>query len=204
MKKLIIIISILGIQFFFNNSRTYAQELKLGATLDFLTGNKYIDWEVGPTLIIGYKFQKLPLSVRGVTRFYLSQINGREFSAGYTFTSFNIGAAVNYYPIKWAIEPYVGVGIFYNSNGVTQSGNTSPEYNGTIRALKIEKNFSTEITGGIKFSADSPINFIVEITQTFNNPGKLVISDFDSGQILKKEDINFNSIFLKLGLLFRI
>jgi len=189
------------------NTCINSQSLRLGITADFLVGNKYLNYEFGPALVLDYSFRNIPVSIQGKARFYLSELSEENnFSAGYTYTLSSVGVSINYYPIDWDIEPYIGLGIAYNFNDLQQSGNAHFLSEGTIRGPgNLENNFSTEITGGINFSANTPINFIVEVTQTFNKPSyNLGISDKDYNQTIQKTNFNFNSIFLKLGLLFRI
>lgn len=182
-----------------------AQNFNLGFTGDFLTGNKYLKYQVGPSLIAEYSFKDLPLSARANARFYFGELTSEGFSAGYTYTDFSIGPAIDFYPFEWAIEPYFGAGVYYNSNKFTKNGNQSLLYDGTLRLVgNVKNNISLELTAGVKFSAKTPINFIVEVTQTFNKPADYIIMDGYSDKILSQEKMDFNSLILKLGLLFRI
>ncbi len=198
MKKMLLII-------YLSSILLNAQDFKLGFTGDFLTGNKYLNYQVGPALIADYSFKYLPISVRTNARFYLAELTSEGFSAGYTYTNFSIGPSIEFYPFVWAIEPYLGAGIYYNSNSFTKNGNESLLYDGTLRLVgNVKNNISFELTAGVKFSAETPINFIVEVTQTFNQPADYIIMDGYSDKILSQEKLNFNSLILKLGLLFRI
>ena len=186
-----------------------AQSLKAGAAANFLIGNKYLDYQFGPSIFVDYPLKGMPLIIQGNIRFYLSELSNEEnFSGGYTYKEFNVGGSINYYPIDWVIEPYIGLGVFYNFNNLSLDGILSPSYDGTTRsANNIENNFSTEITGGIKFSASTPINFIVEITQTFNKPTYALVTWSRNSQnnlAVNKKKFNFNSLMLRMGLLFRI
>lgn len=183
-----------------------AQDFKLGFTADFLTGSKYLNYQVGPTIIADYSFKYLPLSLRMNAKFYLAEVTSEGFTADHTYTSFSIGPSINFYPITWAIEPYVGAGLYYTSNSITQNGN---EYNNltdfTLRSIGNVRNTVTfDLTAGIKFAAYTPINFIVEVSQTFNNPADYIIRDGYTYKILSREPLKFNSLILKLGLIFRI
>lgn len=173
---------------------SFAQSFRLGFTADFLVENRYLNYEFGPAIIIDYSFESIPISIQAKTRFYLSELSGENnFSAGYTYTVSGIVMNFNYYPIDWAIEPYLGFGIAYNFNDLRMSGNMHPLINGTIAgAGKIKDNISGELTAGLKLSANTPINFIAEVSQTFNKPKH------------GENQFNFNSLFLKLGLLFQI
>lgn len=190
MKKLLLI-SIITI---ISNTCINSQTFRLGMTADFLVENKYLKYEFGPALVGDYSFENIPISIQGKTRFYLSELSEENnFSAGYTYSVLSFGVSINYYPIDWAIEPYLGLGFFYNINELHMSGNISPGIGGDINLPgKLENNFSAEVTGGIKFSAKTPINFIVEVTRTSNKP------NHENGQF------DFDSLFLKLGLLFQI
>ncbi len=200
MKKLMFIIIFLT-----NGIYLYSQPFRLGIRADILTGNKYLSWEGGPSLTLDYSLKDISISLQGSTRLYLAELNSSKFSAGFTYSDLSFGFSVNYYPIHWAIEPYIGLGIFYNINNLIQSGNSSPFYNGTfIYPSDVKNNFSEEITLGIDFSANTPINFIVEITHTFNIPGKLITFDSINEKIIKEGKLNFNSLFLRIGLSFTI
>ena len=168
----------------------YPQTLRLGLTADFLVSNKYLNYEFGPTLMAEYRFQNLPIAIQGKTRFYLGELSEENnFSASYTFSNLSAGISLIYLPIQWDIEPYLGFGIFYNDYDLYQSGNSFFYLESFFNSPgDFENNFSSEITGGLKFSANTPINFIAEVTKTFNQVG----------------NVNFNSVFLKLGLLFKI
>jgi hypothetical protein len=198
MKKFILIICLYPILL-------NAQDFRLGFTGDFLTGNKYLNYQVGPALIADYSFEDLPISVRGSARFYLAELTSEGFSAGYSYTDLSIGPSIEFYPFVWAIEPYLGAGMYYNSNNFTKNGNQSLLDDGTLRLVgNVKNNISLELTAGVKFSAKTPINFIVEVTQTFNQPADYIIMDGYSENILSQEKLNLNSLILKLGLLFRI
>ena len=87
----------------------------------------------------------------------------------------------------------MGVGVFYNVYNLKHSGNVHPSFSWVVYLPgSVEDNVTTEITAGIKFSANSTINFISEVTKTYNK------ANYKSGIF------NFNSLFLKLGLLFEI
>jgi hypothetical protein len=191
--------------FIFLSGFTYSQIYNIGFTGDILTGNKNLNYLVGPALIAEYLFKDLPLSVRVNARFYLGELTSDGFSADYTYTDFSIGPSIGFYPIEWSIEPYIGAGVYYNSNNFTKNGNQSLLHDGTLGLLgNVENNISFEISAGVKFSARSPLNFIVEVTQTFNQPADYIIMDGYSDKILSKKKLDFDSLILKLGLLFRI
>ena len=182
-----------------------AQDFKLGFTGDFLTGGRYLNYQVGPTIIADYSFKYLPLSLRMNAKFYLAEVTSEGFSAGYTYTSFSLGPSINFYPITWAIEPYIGAAIYYTSNSFTQNGNQSPSVEGTLSSIgNVRNTVSYELTAGLKFAAKTPINFIVEVSQSFNNPADRIISNGYPYKILSSEQLKFKSLTLKLGLIFRI
>lgn len=190
MKKLLLI-SIIAI---ISNTCINSQSFRLGMTADFLVENKYLNYEFGPAFVLDFSFKNIPVSIQGKTRFYFSELSEENgFSAEFTYSVMAFGASINYYPIDWAIEPYIGLGVFYNINDTRILGNVHASLGGN-RSLpvKIENNFSAEVIGGIKFSANTPINFIVEVTRTFNKPNH------------GNSQFNFDSLFLKLGLLFQI
>lgn len=198
MKKILLIFILLS-------GFTYSQNFNLGFTADILAGNKNLNYQVGPALIAEYLFKDLPISVRANARFYLGELTSDGFSADYTYSNFGIGPSIGFYPILWSIEPYIGAGVYFNSNNFTKNGNQSLLHDGTLGLVgNVENNFSFEISVGVKFSAKSPINFIVEVTQTFNHPADYIIMDGYSDKKLSEKKLDFNSLILKLGLLFRI
>lgn len=96
-----------------------AQDYKFGFTIDILTGNKYLDYQVGPALILEISPDQFPLSFRGSTRFYFGQLSKEiSFRGGSTSTVIGVGVSVNYIPIDWDFEPYLETGIFYNSHEI--------------------------------------------------------------------------------------
>jgi hypothetical protein len=153
----------------------FPQYFRAGLSANFLMKNKNLSYQVGPSLIADYTFEKVPFTISANLRFYLAEFNDESKSfSGRSMGMTSIGASISYYPIRWAIEPYIGTGFFYNAHQIDEG----PYIN----------NFSMEVTGGLKFSANSRINFISEISQSFDKP----------------QNFDFNSLFLKLGLLFRI
>ncbi len=191
--------------FLMNITLTYSQDFKLSVLGDFLVGNKYLSYEFGPAVNVELLFNKIPITVNATTRFYLSELSTENlFSYSYTYTVSGIGTSLKYYPIKWTIQPYVGLGIFLNFNNISTSGNAS--FIDNKYALEnVNDNISVEVISGLKLSANSPINFIVEVTRTFNKPGyDLVITDYDNNIIIRKEKLNFNSVFIKFGLQFSL
>src|SRR5690606_42020722 len=100
--KRIIIIVIIDI---LSNSFTMAQNLKLGGSADILLGGKNISYMFGPSIILEYRFQNLPFSILANTHFYLSELSDEEkYLSNFSYTTFGLGASVNYYPFSWAIE----------------------------------------------------------------------------------------------------
>ncbi len=188
----------------------YSQNLRGGFTADFLTGNKNISFEAGPSIRLVYMFKYLPISITGSGRIYFSELSQENnFSTGISQNIYSIGASVNYYPVKLTIEPYFGLGAFYNFNTLHRDGTPFPTSDGNIRLPgSIRNNASLELTAGLIFSANTPVNFIVEITQIFSKPSyDLIIintSDIHSASTTRAEVFNFNSLFFKIGFMFRI
>lgn len=183
-----------------------AQDLRLGGSLDFLLANKYKNYEIGPGIIFEYSFKDIPFSIIGAARFHLSELSeDNKFSFSYAYTVTTVGTSIKYSPVRWAIQPYISGGIFYNFNDTKSSGNPTL-YNGKLFALdNLRNNISFEIAGGLKLSANSPINFIVEFTRTFNKPNyDFAVSDPDNNLSSKVIKFNFDSLFLSLGLLFML
>ena len=202
--------SLLIIILFTSSICLYSQSYRLGIGVNILTGNKYLNYEVGPALNLNYNLKKLPISINGNAIFSLSELSkSNNISTGYTRSVFSLGIGLNYYPIKWAIMPYLGLVTFYNINNLSQSGTPSPSSEGFIRSPgSIKNNFSAEIHGGIIFSANTSINFIVEVSKTYNRPSyNLKITDTRGEKYTStysNETFDFNSIFLRLGLNFEI
>ena len=198
MKKLVLILV------FLLSSCIYTQTIKIGVSGNFLEGNKYYNYQFGPSFSAEYSFEHIPLTITPAIRLYVSELND-AFLPGYNNNVFGIEASLNYYPINWEIEPYLGAGVYYYSNSMKPGGMISI-INGNIQHVEnSNNNFSVEITGGIKFSAKSPINFIMEVTKTYSKKANLITSDFYDGSIISEKEINiFNSLFIRLGLLFNI
>lgn len=184
-----------------SNSYINSQTFKLGITSDVLLGNENINHQFGPDLILDYSLKRLPVSIEIHTRFYVTEISSRKLSFIYDNNLLSVGASINYSPIVSRIEPYIGLGLFYNFNNIETVGNGDYE-----RLLNYPRgNFSPEIIGGLKLFADKPFNIIIEAAQTFNNTGKIKIFNVDITPIfIKEEDISFNSFFIKAGILFKI
>ena len=198
MKKFILILVLLL------SSCIYTQTIKIGINGNFLAGNTYFNYQIGPSFSAEYSFEHIPLTITPAIRLYVSELSD-AFLPGFNNNVFGIGASLNYYPINWEIEPYLGAGVYYYSNSMKPGGMLSI-INGNIQHLEnSNNNFSGEITGGIKFSAKNPINFIIEVTKTYSKKAKLITSDFYSGSIISEKEINiFDSLFIRLGLLFNI
>ncbi len=204
MKKIILSIVLLS-------SLTFSQSSSIGFTGDFLTGNENLSYQVGPTLIYEFPLAKLPLAIRGNLKFHLGEVTPGKYSVGYTYTNFSAGVSINYFPIQYAVQPYLGAGIYYTSNGFiaegNKSGNTGSEGAGlTYHLIENVNNSATyELTFGIKFAASSAINFITEITQAYNHPGDVVVYyDDPYWHEVSRSQLSFNSLIIKLGLLFQI
>jgi len=205
MKKLLF-----TIMFLISSICLYSQPYSLGIKANILTGNKNLNYEIGPSVSIDYRFNQVPFSITGNTIFTLSELsNKNNFSTGFSRTALSLGIRINYYPLVWVIEPYIGVGVFYNFNNINSSGTLSPSSDGFIRSPKnIKNNFSSEITVGINFSTNSSINFIFEVAKTFNKPTyDLKTTDTKGVKYIttfSKETFDFNSIFIKFGLYFKL
>lgn len=196
---------LISLVFLMSFTYTNSQSFKLGGSFDFMLGNKYLAYELGPAVNIEYLLEAVPISINGCARLHLSGLNDEtyKFSLGHTYVIYSVGTSIKYYPISWDIEPYIAFGLFYNFIKTNSSGHPS-FINGFIVSPNIdENNFSTEITGGLILSAKTPINFIVEVTQAFNKPDyDLILIDYDNNKTTKKEKFNFNSLFIKLGVRF--
>jgi hypothetical protein len=205
MKKLVF-----TIMFLISSIYLHSQPYRLGINANILTGNEYLNYEIGPSVSLDYRFKHIPFSITGNAIFTLSELsNKNNLSTGFTRTVFSLGIKVNYYPVTWVIEPYIGLGAFYNFNNINSSGTLSPSSDGIIRAPNnLKNNLSSEITGGLNFSANSSINFIFEIANTFNKPSYDLKTIDTKGEkyitTFSKETFDFNSIFIKLGLYFKI
>jgi prepilin-type processing-associated H-X9-DG protein len=191
--------------FLFYNFFLFSQTIRLGADINFLTGYKYYNFLVGPSVLAEYGFQKVPLTIKVSCRlFFISELN-ENYLPGYTNNCVGAGVSLNYFPVKWDVQPYFGLGLFYYSNSIKQGGNAS-FVDGHINYIRNEdNNISVELTGGIKFSAYSPINFIIELTQTFSKQADLISQNPETNSIIEKQKISiFNSLFIRGGILFRI
>lgn len=181
-----------------------SQSMRFGIAGNFLVSNKYYTYQFGPSALAEYSFKDIPISINGSIRVYISELS-KNHLPGYNNNILSIGTSINYYPLKWSIMPFIGIGVSYNSNSLKPGG--MPAFvNGNILSVRnADENISFELTGGIKFSAASPVNFIVEVTQTFSKSGEIIITNNITQKIEDKKEINiFNSLFLKLGILFQI
>jgi len=185
---------------------TSSQSFKLAGSLDLMLGNENLSIEIGPAINLEYLLDAIPISINGCVRLHYSELNDNtfKFSYGYSYTIYSIGTIIKYYPIRWDIEPYIGCGLFYNFNNSNASEMPSFISIGYFKGSKIvEQNFSSEITGGVVLTAKTPVNFFIEVTQTFNKPDyDLILSDSDLNKTVTKEQLNFNSLFIKLGVRF--
>jgi hypothetical protein len=180
--KKLLIINLLCLNF-----TTFAQTYSLGGSLDFSLENEISDLRAGPNLMFLYSFEDLPISLRFDSHYYLNEI-------GYEYSNFNFGSEVLFSPISCVIEPYVGVGLRYNINEISSEGlDPNPPKN-------IRNNFSGEFISGINFSANSPINFIMEIYYTTHNPK--FNYEYDSKIVRKR--LKLNVVFLRAGIMFRL
>jgi hypothetical protein len=170
-----------------------------------MPGNKNLTIEVGPAINIEYSLDAFPISINGCVRLHYSELNDEtfKFSYGYAYSIYSAGTIIKYYPIKWDIVPYIALGLFYNFIHTNHS-EMANFINGYIVSQKtVEQNISTEITGGLILSAKTPVNLIVEVTQSFNKLDyNLIPSDSDHNTTTRKEKFNFNALFIKLGVRF--
>jgi hypothetical protein len=200
--KRIIIVAIIAI---LCNSLMMAQNLKLGGSADILLGGKNISYMFGPSTILEYRFQNLPFSVLGNTHFYLSELSNEEkYLSNFTYTTFGLGASVNYYPFSWAIEPYLGFGVMFNTNNISQPGNAHFIDGKEISLRKVDNNISADIKFGLLLSANSPINVIFESSYRINKPeSEIALISYPNEEIIKN-NLDFNSVFFKIGLVFKL
>ncbi len=200
MKRIFIFVAIIIV----NNICILSQPMRIGVSGNFLIGNKYYDYQFGPSLIAEYSFEKIPISIRASTSIYFSELSS-NYLPGYDNNVFRIGALVNYFPIDWAIEPFIGLGIFYNFNSI-KAGGMPATINGSTQYIEnFDNDFSLELSAGIKFSAKTPFNFIVEIAQDFSKSRELITFNTFNKAITDKKEIDiFNSLFVRFGLLFQI
>ena len=179
------------------NTIIYCQDIRLGGGIDILLSNKYLDYEYGLNLFLKYPFHNVPLSIQGGIRFSIST------AGSYSRTNFNFGISTHYYPVDWDISPYIGLGAYYNSNNISLEGMPGYlDYRG-VTLKRVENNISGELISGVKFSTDSPTNFYIELDYTINKPEYTLVY-IDTGEEAKKDKFNFNSLFLRLGLHFRL
>jgi len=185
------------------NISIYSQ-FRLGVGGSILTGNKYYSYQVGPSIIAEYSLREIPISLSSSIGVHISELS-KDYLPGYNNTVFNLCASINYYPITWVIKPYLGLGVIYNSNSFETGGMPAVHEGNIVSLTNVDNNISAELKGGFKFSADSPINFYIEVAQTFSNSAYLVTYDVINDNIIKKTEVSiFNSFFTKLGILFKI
>jgi hypothetical protein len=191
MKKIFFLILII-----ISSISIFPQYYRIGGVLNILVKNKNYDYQMGPSFVVDYTFEKIPISIAAITRMQIGGFSGQsEYYPGKNIIVYSFGATVNYYPIKWVVEPYIGAALFYNANqlgeGPTYANNISPEF-----------------TIGLKFSAMSNVNFICEITKTINKPEHEVevYSPVTYQKTGEKRAIvyDLDSLFLRLGLMFRL
>lgn len=185
---------------------TYAQSLKMGGSFDLMLGNEYLEYEIGPSFNAEYLLKSIPISITGCLRVHFSEPNNDtyKFSWGFTYTIYSVGTIIKCYPIRWDIEPYIGGGLFYNFNDASVSEHPSFINGNLVSPIIDANNISAEISGGIVFSAKSSVNFILEVTQTFNEPKYDLVRDDYEGKLIssEKKTFNFNSFLIKLGVRF--
>jgi hypothetical protein len=184
-----------------------SQTLKLGIAGNIMISNKYLDYQLGPSVLAEYFFDNIPLSLKSELRYSLSDVSDyKSLSYNYSLNTFSFGVSANYYPIEWAIEPYVGFGLFFESNNLSKEGNPFTYEDGTLRYLDSDDNsFAPEAKLGIRFSAKSKLNFFIEMTKTFSGTVHYQIYDAAAKMLLNQEDINLNnSLSVRLGLIFSI
>lgn len=191
------------------NSITYCQNIKAGSELNILTGNKNLSYLIGINLIGQYSFDELPLSLQANIRLNpFSEIsNDNKYIGSFSYINYNFGLSIHYYPINWAIEPYIGLGAFYNLNDISQSGMPRTINGKTVLLNDVKNNLSLEIIGGIKFAANSSINFIVEVDYSLSKPEYelfLYSTNWSEENAIINEKLDLNSIFLKIGLMFKL
>jgi hypothetical protein len=192
------------------SSISLAQSTGLGFTFDFLLHNKYLSRQAGAALIYEFPVTKLPLTIRANMKFYYGKVSSDRFYAYYDYTNFSAGASLNYYPVEYIVKPYIGAGIYYTSNGFIGRSDRSlprePANDGTYHLIgNVNNSADFEFTLGLMFAAGTSINVIAEITQTINHPAdEIIFIDETYRHEVSRSQLNFNSLILKLGLLFRI
>ena len=199
MKKIIITLFLIW------TSGLFAQNIKLGGTVDILTGGKNINYMVGPNLLIEYCFKQLPISITGNTHFYLSELSDEnKYLSNFTYTAFGLGISAKYYPITWAIEPYIGFGATFNSNNISQSGNAQFIDGKQISLRRVSNNISGDFILGLVLSANTPINVIIESMYKINKPStEIALISYPKEELID-QSLNFNSLFIRIGLVVKI
>ena len=200
MKRIIFLLFILII-----TSASFPQVIKLGGTIDILTGGKNISYMLGPNLLFEYSFKQLPISITGSTHFYLSELsNENKYLSNFTYKTFGLGISIKYYPITWAIEPYFGFGSTFNTKIINQPENAQFIDNKQILLREVKNNISAEFILGLLLSVNTPINVIIESVYKINKPNsKIALISYPNEELIE-QTLDFNSLFLKIGLVVKI
>ena len=173
----------------------HSQYFRLGGGINFLMQSDYFNYQIGPSIICDYTFDKIPCSVALNIRGCLGEFDFGKHHLGKYYTMLSYGTCFNYYPVKWVIEPYIGVGAFFNSHSISEGiGNMN--------------NFSGECTLGFKLSAKTANNFFLEITKSYSKPShEYEVYDpitFKSTYKTANKEYNFNSLYIKVGVMFKL
>ena len=201
MKKFSLVIIIILSQSAF----LFAQTIKVGGSADILIGCKNLNYMFGPNIMIEYIFADKPFSFLGLTNFYISELSGEnKYLQNFSYNTFSIGTAIHYYPISWAIEPYSGFSLMYHINNISQPGNAHFIDGKQISLRKVYNNITADFSIGVLFSANTPINFVVEISYKLNQPKTEIALISDPVSEMITNYLNFNLIFVRIGLITKI
>ena len=188
-KYLIIIIVVLS------STVSNSQYFRMGGGINFLMQSEYFTYQIGPSIICDYTFKKIPCSVSLNIRGCMGEFDSGKHRLGKFYTILSYGSCFNYYPVKWVIEPYIGLGAFFNSLSISEGvGNMN--------------NFSGECTLGFKLSAKTKNNFFIEVTKSYSRPSyEYEVYDpvtFKNTNVTSTKEYNFNSLNIKVGVMFKL
>ena len=186
---------------FLNGILISAQNFRASITADFAISSEQTTYQFGPSLMLEYDFDKIPIVIRTDANFSIAEIKGVEYFSSAPYNHSEYGISVLYKPIDWPIEPYLGVSALYNWNSVRQVGNWS-YYSGNNHGylIKMHDNISFGFIAGLVLSANTPVNVILELMQIINQPKY----DIAINDVPEARRFNFNSVIIRAGVRFKL
>jgi hypothetical protein len=190
------------LSFLFIANTLFAQDIFLGAngTIGIISNTSLAG--IGLGINGEYRFASYPFSLRLTGKVYNSEIDGVPTLVTYIHDLKTVELNLLYIPFKGMGQPYIGIGVGYNTIGIEAGGNAI-SYNGiSIRSYNAQNTFNYNILLGAGLAAERTLSFFIELLFS-SLKLKYNVEDYVGGPIMNKSVV-LNKIYLSIGFKVRL